>query len=118
MVGKDEFHAGRWGSGERLLREAIELAPAVTGPRFDLARFYWDAGLYRPAADQLTAATAVDSGFVPAWTLLPRALLAAGDTVRARGAARDALRLFPDVPDVAVSATEVLRATRRGAGER
>jgi hypothetical protein len=110
MVGKDEFQAGRWGSGERLLQEAIALAPAVTGPRLDLARFYWDAGLYRPAADQLTAATAVDSGFVPAWTLLPRALLAAGDTVRARVAARDALRLFPDVPDVVVSATEVLRA--------
>jgi tetratricopeptide (TPR) repeat protein len=113
MVGKDEFQAGRWGSGERLLREAIELAPAVTGPRFDLARFYWDAGLYRPAADQLTAATAVDSGFVPAWTLLPRALLAAGDTVRARIAAREALRLFPDEPDVVASATAVLTAPPR-----
>jgi tetratricopeptide (TPR) repeat protein len=113
MVGKDEFQAGRWGSGERLLREAIELAPAVTGPRFDLARFYWDAALYRPAADQLTAATAVDSGFVPAWTLLPRALLAAGDTVRARIAAREALRLFPDEPDVVASASAVLTAAPR-----
>ena len=116
MVGKDEFHAGRWGSGERLLQRAIELAPAVTGPRLDLARVYWDAGLYRPAADQLARATAIDSAFIPAWTLLPRALLAAGDTVRAGVAAREALRLFPDVPDVTVSATEVLRVARRARG--
>ncbi len=96
-----------------MLREAIAAAPAVVGPRFDLARFYWDAGLWKPAAEQLTAATAIDSGFVPAWTLLPRALLAAGDTVRAQIAARQALRLFPDDPDVLVSATAVLAAAPR-----
>ena len=113
MVAKDEFAAGRWGSGERMLQEAIALAPAIAGPRFDLARFYWDAGLWHPAAEQLTAATAVDSGFVPAWTLLPRALLAAGDTVRARIAARDALRLFPNDRDVVGSARAVLKAAHR-----
>lgn len=108
MVGKDEFQAGRWGSGERLLRGAVAVAPAVVGPRFDLARFYVDAGLWKPAAEQLTAATAIDSGFVPTWTLLPRALLAAGDTLRARNAASAALRLFPDDPDIRASATSVL----------
>jgi hypothetical protein len=113
MVGKDEFQAGHWGSGERLLQAAIGMAPAVTGPRFDLARFYWDAGLWRPAAEQLRAATAVDSGFVPAWTLLPRALLAAGDTAGARMAAREALRRFPHEPDVVGSATAVLSAAGR-----
>ena len=110
MVGKDEFQAGRWGSGERLLREAIDAAPAVVGPRFDLARFYWDAKLWKPAAEQLTAATAIDSAFVPAWRLLPGALLAEGDTVRAGNAARSALRLFPDDPDIKTSATAVLSA--------
>jgi hypothetical protein len=113
MVGKDEFQAGRWGSGERLLREAIGMAPAVAGPRLDLARFYWNAGLWHPAAEQLRAATAVDSGFVPAWALLPRALLAAGDTAAAGVAAREALRRFPNEPDVVGSATAVLSATRR-----
>jgi hypothetical protein len=113
LTAKDEFQAGRWGSGERLLREAIEIAPAVAGPRLDLARFYWDAGLWRPAADQLTEATAVDSAFVPAWALLPRALLAAGDTAGARFAAREALRRFPEEPDVVGSATAVLAAARR-----
>jgi hypothetical protein len=113
MVGKDEFQAGRWGSGERFLREAIAVAPAVVGPRFDLARFYGEAGLWKPAAEQLTAATAVDSGFVPAWTLLPRALLAAGDTMRARNAASAALRLFPDDPDIKASATAALSAGQR-----
>jgi hypothetical protein len=113
LVGKDEFQAGRWGSGERLLREAIGMAPAIVGPRFDLARFYWDARLWGPAAEQLRAATAVDSGFVPAWTLLPQALLAAGDTVGARIAAREAVRLFPDEPEVVTRATAVLAAARR-----
>ena len=113
MVGKDEFQAGRWGSGERMLREAIELAPAIAGPRLDLARFYLDAKLYRPAAEQLTSATGVDSAFVPAWILLPQALLAAGDTAGARTAAREALRLFPDESDVVASAGAVLAATAR-----
>ena len=108
MVGKDEFQAGRRGSGERLLQESIALAPAVAGPRLDLALFYWGAGLWRPAAEQLRAATAVDSGLVPAWRLLPRALLAAGDTAGARIAAHDALRLFPDDPDVVAGARAVL----------
>lgn len=116
MVGKDEFQAGHWGSGERLLQEAIGMAPAVPGPRLDLARFYWGVGLWRPAAEQLRAATAVDSGFVPAWTLLPRALLAAGDTAGARIAAREALRRFPEDPDVVGSATAVLAASRGGGG--
>ena len=110
MVGKDEFLAGRRGSGERLLREAIAAAPAVVGARFDLARFYAEAGLWRPAAEQLTAATAIDSGFVPAWILLPRALLADGDTLRARNAARTAIGLFPDDPAIKASATAVLSA--------
>ena len=113
MVGKDEFAAGRRGSGEQLLREAIAVAPAVAGPRFDLARFYWDAGLWRPAAEQLSATVAVDSGFVPAWTLLPRALLAAGDTVQAKTLALAALRLFPDDGDIKESATAVLSAGHR-----
>jgi len=113
MVAKDQFQAGRWGSGERLLREAIALAPAIAGPRLDLARFYLDAKLYRPAAEQLALATAVDSAFVPAWILLPQALLAAGDTAGARAAAREALRLFPDEPDVVASAGAVLAAAVR-----
>ncbi|HXM37442.1 MAG TPA: tetratricopeptide repeat protein [Gemmatimonadales bacterium] len=113
MVGKDEFQAGRWGSGEQLLREAIALAPAIAGPRFDLARFYWQAGLWQAAARELQAATAVDSDFGAAWTLLPRALLAAGDTAGAVSAARVALRRFPGEPDVVESATEVLGAARR-----
>ncbi len=112
MAGKDEFQAGHWGSGERLLQDAIAFAPQVAGPRLDLARFYWDAGLWHPAAEQLRAATAVDSGLVPAWTLLPRALLAGGDTVGARVAAREALRRFPHEPDVVGSATAVLAAAR------
>jgi tetratricopeptide (TPR) repeat protein len=113
LLGKDEFEAGHWGSGERLLQEVIALAPAVAGPRFDLARFYWDAGLWRPAARQLQEATAVDSSFGAAWTLLPRALLAAGDTAAAVSAAREALRRFPEERDIVESAKAVLVAVRR-----
>jgi len=106
--GKDEFQAGRWGTGERLLRAAIAAAPEVTGPRYDLAAFYWQAGLWAAAAEQLRAVTAVNSGFVPAWALLPRALLAAGDTAGARIAAHEALRRFPEDPAVVQGATAVL----------
>ncbi len=66
LQGKDEFAAGRWGSGERLLKQAIAYAPAVAGPRFDLATFYMNAKLWEPAIGQLQAALAVDSGLVPA----------------------------------------------------
>ena len=112
MVGKDEFQAGHWGSGEQLLQEAIALAPAIAGPRFDLARFYSEARLWKAAARELQAATAVDSDFGAAWTLLPRALLAAGDTAGAVHAARAALRRFPREPDIVESATAVLAASR------
>jgi hypothetical protein len=106
--GKDEFQAGRWGSGERLLRAAIVAAPQVVGPRYDLASFYWQAGLWAAAAEQLRQATTINERFAPAWALLPRALLAAGDTVGAKTAAREALRRFPNETAIAESATAVL----------
>jgi hypothetical protein len=108
LVGKDEFQAGRWGTGERLLNQAIAFAPSVTGPRFDLAGFYAKAGMWAPAVRQLQAAIAVDSGFAQAWTLLPRALLAAGDTAGAVRAAHEAMRRFPTDADVIRSANSVL----------
>jgi len=113
LQGKDEFAAGRWGSGERLLREAIALAPQVAGPRVDLARYYAAAGLWRPAVEQLRAATAVDSALVPAWIMMPRALLGAGDTTAAVAAAREALRRFPGDSEVVQAARAVLGEVRR-----
>ena len=113
LQGKDEFAAGHWGSGEQLLRESIALAPQVAGPRLDLARYYATAGLWRPALEQLRAATAVDSALVPAWALLPRALLGAGDTTGAVAAAREALRRFPSDAAVMREARAVLNAAPR-----
>jgi len=113
LQGKDEFAAGRWGSGEHLLREAIALAPQVTGPRVDLAKYYGTAGLWKPAVQVLREAMAVDSALVPAWALLPRALLSAGDTTEAVAAAREALRRFPADSDVVRSARVVLGAAPR-----
>jgi len=113
LEGKDEFAAGRWGSGERLLQTAIAVAPGIAGPRLDLARFYFNARLWQPAVMQLRTATAVDSGLSPAWSLLPRALLAAGDTAGAIFAAHEGMRRFPDEHDVVESATAVLALTRR-----
>ena len=113
LVGKDEFAAGHWGSGEQLLRGAIVTAPQVAGPRLDLAQYYATAGLWRPAVEQLRAATAVDSALVPAWDLLPRALLGAGDTTAAVAAAREALRRFPSDSAVVRDARAVLGAAPR-----
>ncbi|PYO75526.1 MAG: hypothetical protein DMD64_00200, partial [Gemmatimonadetes bacterium] len=75
LEGKDEFAAGRWGSGEQLLRQAIAFAPSLAGPRYDLAMFYMHAKLWQPAIEQLSA-------FEPARAALQQALQAAGDSVR------------------------------------
>ena len=83
LEGKDEFAAGRWGSGERFLLEAIALAPGIAGPRLDLGRFYVSAKLWQPAIRQLSAAVAVDSALPPAWDALRAAYLGAGDTAAA-----------------------------------
>jgi hypothetical protein len=64
LEGKDEFASGRWGRGEELLLAAIGFAPELTGPRYDLARFYMQARLWQPAIRQLQTAVALDSTFV------------------------------------------------------
>jgi len=66
LEGNDEFAAGRWGSGEQLMLQAIALAPRIVGARYDLGSFYMRAKLWRPAIQQLQAAVAVDSAFTPA----------------------------------------------------
>ncbi len=82
LEGKDEFAAGRWGTGEQLLLAAIAFAPEVAGPRYDLGRFYMSAKLWQPAIRQLQAAVAADSAFEPAREALHQALEEAGDTTR------------------------------------
>ncbi len=82
LEGKDEFAAGRWGSGEQLLLAAIAFAPELAGPRYDLGRFYMSAKLWQPAIRQLQVAVAVDSAFTPARDALNQALQAARDTSR------------------------------------
>jgi hypothetical protein len=82
LEGKDEFAAGRWGSGEQLLLQSIAFAPNLAGPRYDLGRFYMSAKLWQPAIRQLQAAVAVDSAFEPAHEALQQALRAAVDSAR------------------------------------
>ena len=82
LEGKDEFAAGRWGSGERLLLQSIAFAPNLTGPRYDLGEFYMHAKLWRPAIQQFQATIALDSTFAPGREALRQAVQAAGDTTR------------------------------------
>ncbi len=95
LEGKDEFAAGRWGSGERLLLASIAFAPELAGPRVDLARFYIHAKLWQPAIQQLRAAIAVDSALPPAWDGLREALLGAGDSAGAAAVTRETRARFP-----------------------
>ena len=95
------------------MQEAIALAPQVTGPRVDLAKYYGTAGLWKPAVQVLREAMAVDSALVPAWALLPGALLGAGDTTAAVQAAREALRRFPGDSELVQGARSVLNAVPR-----
>jgi hypothetical protein len=78
LEGKDEFAAGRWGSGEQLLLQSIAFAPELTGPRYDLAQFYMKAKLWGPAIRQLEASIALDSMFAPAREALEVARDSAG----------------------------------------
>jgi len=78
LEGKDEFVAGRWGSGERLLLQSIAFAPRLTGPRVDLAKFYMQAKLWQPAVAQLRTAVALDSTLTLAREALQVALDSAG----------------------------------------
>jgi len=82
LEGKDEFAAGRWGSGERLLLQSIAFAPHLTGPRYDLGEFYVHAKLWRPAIQQFQATVALDSTFEAGREALRQAVQAAGDTTR------------------------------------
>jgi protein O-mannosyl-transferase len=92
--GRDEVVAGHWGTGERLFQTAIAAAPQVSGPRLDLARLYSSAGRWQPAVELLREAIARDSTLQPAWEMLPRALLGAGDTAAAAAAVQEAHRRF------------------------
>lgn len=82
LEGKDEFAAGRWGTGEQFLLQSIALAPNLAGPRYDLGQFYMGAKLWQPAIRQLQAAVAVDSAFEPAREALRQALQGARDSSR------------------------------------
>lgn len=66
LEGRDEFAAGRPGSGEKLLLASITFAPELTGPRYELAQYYMKARLWRPAIRQLEISVALDSAFTPA----------------------------------------------------
>ena len=78
LEGRDEFAAGRWGSGERLILQSIAFAPELTGPRYELALYYMKAKMWQPAIRQLEASIALDSTFTPARD----ALRVARDSVR------------------------------------
>ena len=106
--GRNEFGAGRWGSGEQLLRSAIAAAPAVPGPRDDLARAYGAARLWGPAVGLVRESIARDSSRAPPWAMLPGFLLAGGDTAGAMTAARDAAGRFPGDSAVQAAARTVL----------
>jgi hypothetical protein len=108
LRGRDEFGAGRWGSGEQLLRSAIAAAPAVPGPRDDLARAYGAARLWGPAIGLVRESIARDSSRAPPWAMLPGLLRAEGDTAAATAAARQAAARFPGDSAVQAAARTVL----------
>jgi len=109
MQGTDAFRAGRWGTGERLLRQAIAAAPGIPGPVEELAGFYGQARLWTQAAGMYRRAIELNETRPRPWSLLPGALLAAGDTAGAVQWAREAMRRFPADDGVIAGAGSVLR---------
>ncbi len=113
MEGKRAFAEQRWGTGERLLREAIAAAPDVPGPREDLVAYYGAAGRWRPAALLLRESIDRDPLRPRPWVLLPRALFNAGDTVAAVQMADSAAHRFPQDFQVVWGSLGVLVAAKR-----
>ncbi|HTR21307.1 MAG TPA: glycosyltransferase family 39 protein, partial [Gemmatimonadales bacterium] len=111
--GQDAFDAGRWGSGEKLLREAITAAPQIPGPKEELARRYAAAGHWQPAVVLLQGAIADDSSRTRPWIELPRVLLAAGDTAGAAAVAQTAAARFPGDSEVIRNAAAVQEVAKR-----
>lgn len=95
LAALDAFDANHWGSGERLLRQAIAAAPEIPAPKEDLARRYEAAGLWEPAATLLAASIADDSSRNVPWLELPEALLRAGHPEDADAVARAATLRLP-----------------------
>jgi protein O-mannosyl-transferase len=113
LEGQDAFAQRRWGTGEQLLRAAIAAAPDLPGPREDLAAFYAAGAVWPPAIALLRESVALDSTRARPWTMLPRALLSAGDTAEAAEAAMVALRRWPADHEVQLAALGPLLAAGR-----
>ena len=113
MQGNDAFRAGQWGTGERLLREAMAVAPGIPGPLEDLAGFYGRAGLWAQAAGMYRRAMELNETRPKPWTLLPSALLAARDTAGAVEWAEQAATRFPTDASVAGASLDALLSAGR-----
>ncbi|MGH7752208.1 MAG: tetratricopeptide repeat protein, partial [Gemmatimonadales bacterium] len=108
--GQREFREGRWGSGERLLREAMAVSPNAGAHIEDLASAYASAGVWPPVVILMRNEMRVDSGYTIPWALLPVALLRTGDTAGAARLADNGARRFSGNPLVLGNAIEVLVA--------
>jgi protein O-mannosyl-transferase len=108
VQGTQEFRAGRWGTGEQLLRRAIAIAPLRNDVRDELALWYAKAGRWRPVVTLMREEMAVDSNWPGPWALLPLALLRSGDTAAAAPLADQAARRYPDNDIVMQNALAVL----------
>ncbi len=113
MEGDDAFRAGRWGTGERLLRAASAAAPGIPGPLEDLAGWYARAGAWPQAEAALRHAIAVTPARARPWRMLVQVLLQSGDTAAAAAAAREAAARFPGDTATVDEAVGVLLAAGR-----
>jgi protein O-mannosyl-transferase len=108
--GQREFREGRWGSGERLLREAMVVSPNAGTHIEDLASAYASAGVWPPVVTLMRNEMSVDSGYTIPWALLPMALLRTGDTAAAARLADNGARRFSSNPMVLARSIDVLVA--------
>jgi hypothetical protein len=113
LQGNDAFRAGRWGTGERLLRAASVAAPGIPGPLEDLAAYYARAGLWPQATALFRRVIELNPRRSHAWQELTEALVASGDSGRAAATATRAAARFPGDAGIVGRAADLLLSVGR-----
>lgn len=111
--GNEAFAAGRPGTGEQLMHQAMLAAPGIPGPIEDLAGYYSAAGLKTQAEDLLRNAMALNTSRTKPWMMMQDIEVAAHDTAAAVRWALKSTEQFPRDPDVINRALGTLLVTRK-----
>jgi Flp pilus assembly protein TadD len=112
-LGDAAFTRGARGTGEAEMQRAVAICPDDAELIQELGQRYLDAGLFAPADRYLTAAARLDTLRSGAVVLAVLARVRGGHTDSAAALGTEAVRRFPDSPEVLGSAEQAYLAAGR-----